>query len=137
MKKACLLTLSAFSYRLKLKKEMVFKALYHWSQNQLSNLFLAWHHTLKRLKSERDRLFLRLLHHPFAIRCLMTLANFDLSNLLMRKGKEDSVDERMIRVSLSRFYQAAIFKGFKALVSRDGVKIAKWHERYVFRLLSR
>ena len=104
MKKACLLSLSAFSYRLKLKKEMVFKALYHWSQNQLSTLFTAWHHTLKRIKSERDRLFLRLLHHPLAIRCLMTLASFDLSTLLMRKGKEDSVDDRMIRVSLSRFY---------------------------------
>jgi hypothetical protein len=66
----------------------------------------------------------------------MTLANFDLSTLLMRKGKEDSVDERMIRVSLSRFYQAAIFKGFKALLYRDGVKISKWHYRYVFRVLA-
>ena len=42
----------------------------------------------------------------------------------------------MIRVSLSRFYKAAIFKGFKALVSRDGVKIGKWHDRYVFRALA-
>jgi hypothetical protein len=43
----------------------------------------------------------------------------------------------MIRVSLSRFYQGAIFKGFKALVYRDGVKIGKWHDRYVFRVLAR
>ena len=71
---------------------MVFKALYHWSQNQLSKLFSSWRQTLKRLKSERDRLFLRLLHYPLAIRCLMSLANLDLSTLLMRKGKEDSVD---------------------------------------------
>ncbi len=43
----------------------------------------------------------------------------------------------MIRVTLSRFYQAAIFKGFKALLYRDGVKICKWHDRYMFRALAR
>jgi len=39
----------------------------------------------------------------------------------------------MMRVALTRFYSHKILKGFKKLVYRDGVKITKWHLRYVFR----
>jgi hypothetical protein len=63
----------------------------------------------------------------------MTLANYDLASLVKLKGKEESVDQRMIRVALSRFFSGEIFKGFKSLLYRDGVKISKWHQRYVFR----
>jgi len=66
----------------------------------------------------------------------MILANFDLSTLLKRKGKEDTVDERMIRVAMTRFYSREIFLGFKSLTFKDGVKLSLWHPRYLFRAFS-
>ena len=119
-----MLALTAFTYRIKLKKELIFKAMYHWSTSSLAKLFGAWYLAVKRLTAERDRLFLRMLNNPTAIRCLMILAGFDISSLLKRKGKENSVDERMIRVALTKSYQKGIFKALKSMVYRDGVKLS-------------
>jgi hypothetical protein len=75
-----------------------------------------WGQKVRNDKKERERMFIRMIKKPIAIRCMMALAGIDVKKILRKRGKEDRVEERMVRVAISKFYAGIIFKALKGLV---------------------
>jgi hypothetical protein len=67
----------------------------------MTKVFFAWGQLVHKIKDQRDNFFIRLVNKPIAIVSLLALAKFDENNLL-NKTKDETIESRMIRLSLSK-----------------------------------